>query len=273
LLHRDDAAVGALVRDALERDRVIVACGVSATRAERQREDRVVHYRIAGEHLEHEAVGDAVLVATGRVANVEGLGLDLAGVAFTPRGVRVNDFLRTTNRRIYAIGDVAVPYRFTHAADATARVAVQNALFFGRKRFSQLLIPWCTYTSPEVAHVGLTEDMAERQRLPIETVTVPLDRVDRAVIDEAAFGMLAVHLRNGTDRIVGATLVAEHAGDMIGEMTLAIQNRLGLGAVGTTIHPYPTQSEVFRKVADAWRRQKLTPRAQRILRGFFRLVG
>ena len=174
---------------------------------------------------------------------------------------------------IHAIGDVALPYRFTHAADATARMVVQNALFFGRKRFSQLLIPWCTYTTPEVAHVGLTEDLAAKRRMPIETVTVALERVDRAVIDEAAFGMLAVHLRKGTDRIVGATLVAEHAGDMIGEMTLAIQNRLGLGAIGATIHPYPTQSEVFRKAADVWRRQRLTPRAQRILRGFFRLVG
>ena len=272
LLPRDDAAAGALVRQALERDRVTVACGVNVSRAGRQGEDKVVHYRMAGEHLEHEAMGDAVLVATGRVPNVEGLGLDLAGVVFTPRGVRVNDRLRTTNRRIYAVGDIASRYKFTHAADATARLVVQNALFFGRKRVSRLVIPWCTYTSPEVAHVGLTEETARQRRVPIETVTVPLDRVDRTVIDETALGMLAVHLRRGTDRILGATLVAEHAGDMIGEITLAIENDLGLGAVGATIHPYPTQADVFRKAADTWRRQKLTPSAQRILKAFFRLV-
>jgi Pyruvate/2-oxoglutarate dehydrogenase complex, dihydrolipoamide dehydrogenase (E3) component, and related enzymes len=135
------------------------------------------------------------------------------------------------------------------------------------------VIPWATYTTPEVAHVGWSERDATAAGIEVDTITVPLHEVDRAVLDGQEEGFLRVHLRRRSDRIVGATLVAEHAGDMIGEIALAMTAGLGLGKIGATVHPYPTQSEVFRKAADAWRRTRLTSPARAVLRAFFRLIG
>jgi pyruvate/2-oxoglutarate dehydrogenase complex dihydrolipoamide dehydrogenase (E3) component len=219
--------------------------------------------------------GEQLLVAVGRTPTVEGLDLEAAGVSYDARGIAVDDRLRTTNPRIFAVGDVASRYRFTHAADAQARLVVANALFFGLGggKASRLVIPATTYTSPEVAQVGLTGPEAEARGAEIDTITVPLREVDRAVLDGEDQGFFRVHLRRGTDRIVGATLVAERAGDMIGEVVLAMTAGIGLGKIGATVHPYPTQSEVFRKAADAWRRGRLTPRARAAFRTFFRLLG
>jgi pyruvate/2-oxoglutarate dehydrogenase complex dihydrolipoamide dehydrogenase (E3) component len=173
------------------------------------------------------------------------------------------------------VGDVASRFRFTHSADAEARLVVANALFFGigGGKASRLVIPWVTYTSPEVAHVGWSERDATAAGVEVDTITVPLREVDRAVLDGEDEGFLRVHVQRGRDRIVGATLVAEHAGDMIGEIALAMTAGLGLGKIGATVHPYPTRSEIFRKAADAWRRTRLTPRAQSAFQAFFRLIG
>jgi pyruvate/2-oxoglutarate dehydrogenase complex dihydrolipoamide dehydrogenase (E3) component len=235
----------------------------------RRGDERVVQFSRDGRA--EEVACDAILVAAGRTPNVEDLGLDAAGVAFTRSGVTVDDRLRTTNRRLYAIGDVASRYRFTHAADAMARLVVANALFFGRGKASSLVMPWCTYTSPEIGHVGLYERDAAARGIAVDTVTVPLEQLDRAVLDGSADGFARVHLKKGTDRILGATVVAENAGDIIGELALAVTAKVGLGAIGRTIHPYPTQGEVVKKAADAWRRTKLTPRARRVLSAFFRV--
>jgi pyruvate/2-oxoglutarate dehydrogenase complex dihydrolipoamide dehydrogenase (E3) component len=205
---------------------------------------------------------------------VEGLNLETAGVEYdTKHGVRVNDRLQTTNPRIYAAGDIcslqdgirsvpATTYRFTHAADFMARIAIQNALFFGRAKVSRLTIPWCTYTSPEVAHVGLSEADAAERGVAIDTFVQPLDHVDRAVLDGETDGFVKVHVRKGIDRIVGATIVAAGAGDMIGGVTLAMTHGLGLKRIASTIHPYPTQAEAVRKVGDLYNRTRLTPRVK-----------
>ncbi len=148
---------------------------------------------------------------------------------------------------------------------------LQNALFFGRSKVSDLVIPWCTYTSPEVAHVGLYEKEAQDKGLEVDTLTVPLDTVDRAILDGADEGFLRLHLLKGKDRILGATLVADHAGDMLGELCLAITKKIGLGQIASVIHPYPTQGEVLKKAADTWRRGKLTPTVQKTFRTFFRV--
>lgn len=142
---------------------------------------------------------------------------------------------------------------------AAARIVIQNALFRGRKRASALVVPWCTYTDPEIAHVGLSERDARERGIPIQTFTHQFEAVDRAVLDGETEGMVRVHVRAGTDQILGATLVARHAGDMLSEITLAIVGGLGLGTIGRTIHPYPTQAEAIRKVADAYNRSRLTP--------------
>ena len=217
----------------------------------------VVFARGGGEAAEEERLEcECLLVATGRKPEAwSGLGLEAAGVAFDAAGgVRVDDTLRTTNPNIYAVGDVCTPFQFTHVAGAMAGIVVENALFGGARRFSSLLVPWCTYTAPEVAHVGLYErDVAERG-LRCDTFTTALAHNDRAILEGATDGFVKVHVRRGTDEILGATVVAEHAGEMISELTLAIQNKIGLRAVGRTIHPYPTVAEAIQGCGVAYNR-------------------
>jgi len=268
---REDADAAGVVERAMERDGVVFRRRASIIRVERSGGERLIV--LQGTNGEAPVRGDEILVAAGRVPNVEGLDLEAAGIAYDRAGVRVNDRLRTTNRRVYAAGDICSRFRFTHAADALARIVVQNALFHGRARASRLIIPWTTYTSPELAHVGMYEKDARGAGLPVDTLTIPMHQVDRAVLDGETEGFLRVHLKKGTDRILGATLVAEHAGEMISEISLAMTAGLGLGRIGATIHPYPTQAEVFRKAADAWRRKKLTPMVKRLLQLFFRFLG
>jgi pyruvate/2-oxoglutarate dehydrogenase complex dihydrolipoamide dehydrogenase (E3) component len=268
-LPREDPDAAALLRRVMEREGIAFRSGAEVAQVDRQGGDKRVG--LAGASGEEWLRGDEILVAAGRVPNDEGLGLDRAGVECDAGGVRVNDRLQTTNPRVYAAGDICTRYKFTHAADAMARIVVQNALFFGRAKVSRLVIPWTTYTSPEVAHVGMYEEDASDAGHPVDTITIPLREVDRARLDGEDDGFFRVHLRKGTDRILGATLVAEHAGEMISEITLAMTAGLGLSKIGGTIHPYPTQAEVFRKAADAWRRRKLTPRVKRMFEAYFRV--
>jgi pyruvate/2-oxoglutarate dehydrogenase complex dihydrolipoamide dehydrogenase (E3) component len=205
--------------------------------------------------------GDRILIAAGRVPNIDSLELPAAGVAFTTEGVTVDDHLRTTNRRIFAAGDVCSRFKFTHAADALARIVVRNALFFGRARASALIIPWCTYTDPEVAHVGAYDG---------DTITIPLVEVDRAVVDEETDGFVRVHHEGG--RLRGCTVVASRAGELIALATHALTHGASLDDLGSTIHPYPTLSNAFRAAGDAYRRTRLTPRVRRLLAGYFRLA-
>lgn len=228
---------------------------------------------VARDGREEVLEGDQLLVAIGRAPNVDGMGLERAGVAFEQKGVTVDDHFRTTNPRVYAIGDCASKYRFTHAADFMARTVVQNALFFGRKKGSSLVIPWATYTSPELSHVGHTAASATQAGLAVNTITVPFHDVDRAKLDGQEEGFVRVHLKAGTDEILGATIVAEHAGDLIGEITLCMSNGLGLGAIGRTIHPYPTIGESLRKAADAFNRTRLTPTARQFFTTWFRFFS
>jgi pyruvate/2-oxoglutarate dehydrogenase complex dihydrolipoamide dehydrogenase (E3) component len=158
--------------------------------------------------------GDRLLIATGREPNVDALELHRAGVAVEKAGVVVDDRLRTSNPRIFAAGDVCSRFKFTHAADAHARIVIRNALFFGRARASRLVIPWCTYTDPEVAHVGWYAADARRAGRGVETITIPLTDVDRAVVDEERDGFVRVHHERG--RLLGCTVVSSRAGEMIG---------------------------------------------------------
>ncbi|HEY4910044.1 MAG TPA: FAD-dependent oxidoreductase, partial [Methylomirabilota bacterium] len=214
---------------------------------------------------------DEILVGAGRVPNVDGLGLETVKVAYDRRdGVKVNDYLQTSNPRIYAAGDVCMAQKFTHAADFAARTVIQNALFLGRKKLSALTIPWCTYTDPEIAHVGLYERPAEQRGVALDTYLRPFSEVDRALADGEEQGFVKVHVRRGTDKIVGATIVARHAGEMIGELTLAITAGTGLGRLASVIHPYPTQAEAIRQVGDMYNRTRLTPAVKRLFAAWLR---
>ena len=270
ILPKEDEEAARIVERAMAGHGVGIVHGATVARAELRDGLRVLHVGQGGGTAE--IAGDQLLVATGREANVEDLGLEAAGVRWGRGGVAVDDRLRTSNPRIFAVGDVSSTQRFTHSADAQARLAVANALFFGLGggRASRLVVPRVTYTSPEVSHVGLHWSDAAAQGARVETFTVPLSQVDRAVLDNQQDGFFRVHLRRGTDRMLGATLVAEHAGEMIGEIVLAMTAGLGLSKIGATIHPYPTQAEIFRKAADAWRRTKLTPTRKRVLQALLR---
>jgi pyruvate/2-oxoglutarate dehydrogenase complex dihydrolipoamide dehydrogenase (E3) component len=266
ILPREDPDAAGVVQSQLAREGIGLLLGARLTGAERTPAGRRLHVE-RGQGAES-IDADEVLVAVGRAPNVEGLGLDTAGVACTPRGVAVSDTLQTTNPRIYAAGDVCSPYQFTHAADAMARIVIQNALFFGRRKASALAMPWCTYTDPEVAHVGLYEAEARARGHRVQTLDVGFDDVDRAILEGAAHGVARLHLDH-RGRILGGTIVARHAGEMIGELALAITAGLGAAALSSTIHPYPTQAEVLRKLGDAYRRSKVTPRVRRVLERIF----
>ncbi len=258
ILAREDADATDLVRRALVHDGVEVVTDCKIESASRQGDGKALLLR--GPGGERTLLVDAVLVGAGRKPNVENMGLEAAGVSFDPaKGITVDDRLRTTNPNVYAAGDVCSRYQFTHAADAMARVVIQNALFLGRARVSSLTIPWCTYTDPELARVGLSEDEAKAQGVAVDVFTQPLEGVDRAVLDGEAEGFFKLLVRKGGDRIVGATIVAAHAGEMIGEVSLAMTNGLGLRRLARTIHPYPTQAEALRKLGDAYNRTRLTP--------------
>lgn len=257
ILPREDRDAAAVVRNAMIRD------GVNLLRLGRNvqiKNDGGI-IRLAGEadgqSLDQPV--DKLLVAVGRAPNVENLNLGGVGVDFDKKGVKVNDRMQTTNPYIYAAGDICSPYQFTHTADFVARIVIQNALFKGRKKSSVLTIPWCTYTSPELAHVGLTEKEAEGKRLEIQTYVQQFSDVDRAILEGEDEGFVKVHVKKGTDQILGATIVARNAGDMISEITLAMAHGLGLSKIGSTIHPYPTQAEAIRKLGDQYSRTRLTP--------------
>jgi pyruvate/2-oxoglutarate dehydrogenase complex dihydrolipoamide dehydrogenase (E3) component len=256
ILPREDRDASEIVRTAMERDGVkLLCCGKDLKLA---KDPNGVRLQVGSHGQSYDVLVDQLLVAVGRAPNVEGLGLETVGVEFDKKGVKVNDRLRTANPRIYACGDICSPYQFTHAADFMARIVIQNALFKGRAKVSSLIIPWATYTSPEIAHVGLYEKDAKAQGIEVDTFTQELSKVDRAILDGETEGFVRVHVRKGTDEIVGATVVAAHAGDLIGELTLAMKGKLGLKTIGATIHPYPTQAEAIRRTGDLYNRTRLT---------------
>jgi pyruvate/2-oxoglutarate dehydrogenase complex dihydrolipoamide dehydrogenase (E3) component len=261
LLHREDAEAAAIVQSSLARDGVEFLFNTRIQEVRERDGKKVAVVRST------ELVADGVLIGAGRAPNVEGLNLEAAGVEYSSHGVHVNERLRTTNHRIFAAGDICLPFKFTHTADATARIVIQNALFGGRKTWTDLVVPRCTYTDPELAHVGLGPNDT-----PVQTVTERMSSVDRAVLDGETEGLLKVHLRPGTDRILGGTLVARHAGEIISELTLAITAGIGLKRVSQTIHCYPTQAEIIKRAADAYNRSRLTPRLRRWFERYFYYV-
>lgn len=264
ILVREEKDAALIVHHALQKDGVEMALGATVIRVERAGSDRVVV--VSKDGKEQRINGDQILVGIGRTPNLDGLGLEGVGVASHPQqGVEVDDRLRTTNHNIYAAGDVCSKYKFTHSADFLARIVIQNALFMGRAKASKLIIPWCTYTSPEVAHVGIYPGEAAKRGMQLDTFNQPLSGVDRAILDGESEGFVRVYCTKGSDQIIGATIVAAHAGDMIGEIVMAMKNRIGLGKIASVIHPYPTQAEAVRKLGDQFNRTKLTPPVKSLL--------
>ncbi len=261
ILPREDRDAAQIVQTSMTTDGVrLLCCGKNL----QIKNEGGIRLTVDSHERNYDERVDQLLVAVGRKPNVEGLNLEAVGVEYNAKGVQVNDRLQTTNPRIYAAGDVCSPYQFTHAADFMARIVIQNALFLGRAKASRLTIPWCTYTSPELSHVGLSERDAKQQGIDVDTFVQDFSAVDRALLDGETDGLAKVLLKKGTDQIVGATIVAQHAGDMIAEITLAMTHGMGLKKIGSTIHCYPTQVEAIRKLGDQFNRTRLTPRVKRL---------
>jgi len=264
-LPREERDAAQILSDAFARDGIEVRLNTQAVKVRVEGGQKLVD--LVSEDYQSTVAVDAIIAGTGRVPNVEDLGLEAAGVDYdNTDGIRVDDFLQTTNPRIYAAGDACLEHKFTHTADASARIVVRNALFLGRQRQSALTIPWCTYTDPEIAHVGLYVRQAREWDIPVKTFTIPMHDVDRAIADGEEAGFVKIHVKEGTDRILGATIVARHAGEIINEITLAMVARIGLRTLARVIHAYPTQSEAIKKAADAYNRTRLTPIIQSLSR-------
>jgi pyruvate/2-oxoglutarate dehydrogenase complex dihydrolipoamide dehydrogenase (E3) component/uncharacterized membrane protein YdjX (TVP38/TMEM64 family) len=262
ILPKEDHDAAAVVRQRMSRDGVrMITRGIIQQVSSNGSGKRV---SVATDGTTHEVECDAILVSVGRKPNLEGLELDIAGVDYTSQGVVVDSRLRTTNPRVYAAGDVCSRYKFTHAADAMARIVIANALFVARRKVTDLMIPWCTYTDPEVAHVGYYEKEARAAGFNVATITESLADVDRAVLDGEDEGFARVHYDKKTGRILGGTLVARHAGEMINELTLAMVAKQSVSVLSSTIHSYPTQAEVWRKIGDAYMFTKLTPTVKKV---------
>jgi pyruvate/2-oxoglutarate dehydrogenase complex dihydrolipoamide dehydrogenase (E3) component len=264
-LPKEERDAAQLLSDAFARDGIEVRLNTEAVKVRMEGGQKYVDL-ISDDYQSTVAV-DAILTGTGRLPNVERLNLEAAGVdCDATTGVRVDDFLRTSNPRIYAAGDACLEHKFTHTAAESARIAVHNALSLGHRRLSALTIPWCTYTDPEIAHVGLYVREARDRDIDVKTFTVPMHDVDRAIADGEETGFVKIHVRERTDRILGATIVARHAGEIINEITLAIVARIGLRTLARVIHAYPTQAEAIKKAADAYVASLRKPTSKSMLR-------
>ena len=272
IMPNEDRDAADIVEQQMVRDGVkLLCCGKDLNVSKTDSGKRL---KVDSHGQQYDVTVDEILVGVGRTPNVDGLGLETVGVEFDKSGVKVNARLQTTNPRIYAAGDICSKYKFTHAADAMAQIVIQNALFphplgLGYASTEALIMPWCTFTEPEVAHVGLYEADAKAKGLEVETYTYKLDEVDRAILDGEDEGFARVHIQKGTDKILGATIVAAHAGDMIGEFSVAMKAGAGAKTIAGTIHPYPTQAEVNKKVVNLWRKAHFTQGTKNFLMRLF----
>lgn len=257
-LPQEERDAAQMMSDALARDGVEIHLNSTATEVRMEGGMKVVELLNDGNTATTRV--DEILTGIGRVPAVQGLNLEAAGVAYdAATGIHVDDFLRSSNPCIYAAGDVCLEHKFTNTAAASARIVVHNALFLGRQRMSALTIPWCTYTDPEIAHVGLYVKQARQQGIPVKTFTIPMHDVDRAIADSEEDGFVKIHVREGTDQILGATIVARHAGEMINSISLAMVTGIGLRALANVVHAYPTQGAAIRQAADAYMKTRLSP--------------
>lgn len=258
ILPKEDTDAAEILQKRMRNEGVDLRLGGQVTGVEKTGESKVV--TLQRDNRSEFLTVDEILVAVGRTPNAQNLGLEKAGVQFDERkGIKVNDNLQTTNPNIYAAGDCCLPYQFTHAADASARIVIQNTLFLGGGKVSRLNVPWCTYTDPEIAHIGLSEKVAQNRGVEIDTYKRSFQDVDRAILDGEEEGFVKIHTAKGSGEILGATIVASHAGDMIGEIALAMAGKIGLKSIASVIHPYPTQAEAIKQIGDMYNRTRLKP--------------
>jgi pyruvate/2-oxoglutarate dehydrogenase complex dihydrolipoamide dehydrogenase (E3) component len=265
LLPREDRDVSEFLEKRFKDEgiSVLTNCQVQSTR----RVDEKIDMKISQQNVETNISAEALLICIGRQPNIENLNLDSIGVKADKGGVKTNEYLQTSQPHIYAAGDIVGPFLFTHMADAHARVVVRNILMpfqFLRQQIDYSVVPWCTYVDPEIATVGLNETAAKDKNIEYDLIVQKLSEVDRAVVENEESGFVKVLAAKGTDKILGATLVCESAGDLLHEFVLAMKCGIGLGTISSTIHAYPTLAELARKVGDKYNKTRLTPIARKI---------
>ncbi len=271
LLGREDQDAAAILKMTFETSGMDVRFETKFTKAWVDNGRKLIELERDGQNETIEV--DVILLSVGRRPNVEGLNLETVGVDYDNRGVKVDKTLRTANPKIYACGDVCLPYQFTHTADFAARIVIRNGLFSflpTKQKWTDLVIPWCTYTRPEIAHVGMGEEEAKEKGILYDVYQKPFSDVDRAMADEETDGFVKIITEKGSDKILGSIIVANHAGDMINEITLAMKNKIGLGSIASVIHPYPTKAEAIRQCGDLYTKTKLTPAKKNILTTIWR---
>jgi pyruvate/2-oxoglutarate dehydrogenase complex dihydrolipoamide dehydrogenase (E3) component len=271
VLPREDPEAAQVVREALHREGVRSLCAIEINSVRKVGSEREINYSDQGKQETLRV--DEVLLGVGRAPNVEGLGLETIGVEFNEKeGIKVDPLLCTSHTRIFAIGDVAMKHKFTHMAGATARLVLQNALFRGKKRYTDLVVPWCTYTEPELAHVGLhrEEAVAIYGENRVATFLQPFRSIDRSFLEGRSEGFVKVHALNG--RIIGATVVGEHAGELITPLTLAIKKRISLADLSSLIYPYPSRTEILGRLGDAYQRTRFTPLIQKLFHHWLKIT-
>ena len=274
LLPREDEDAAAVVADSLRRDGITLHTGTMVSRIETAGNLRRI-FCLAGagngrEKKELALETDAILAAFGRKPNSGGAGLEEAGMEMHRGFIRVDKHMRTSLKNVFACGDITGPYLFTHTANQQARVVIQNALLPVKASFNDRVIPWCTFTEPELARVGLNETQAREQGLPHRVLRIPFSGIDRAVCERDTGGFLKVLTPPGRDDILGATLVGAHAGELIHEIVLAMSAGIRLSTLANTIHIYPTRAEVFRRAGDESRKASFTPRLRGILGAYLK---
>ncbi|MBE9042886.1 mercuric reductase [Pleurocapsales cyanobacterium LEGE 10410] len=275
LLDKEDSDAAEVVQQKFVAEGVRLILNSQIQRVTPNSEGKVINF--IGNGGQESIAVDEILVGAGRQPNVE-LNLEAAGIEYHPRkGVEVNDYLQTTNSRIYGAGDICLNWKFTHAADAAARIVIKNTLFspfgLGKSKLSDLIMPWVTYTDPEIAHVGMYEHEAQAKGIDCNTIKIDFDDVDRALADGETAGFLKILHKRGSDEILGATIVARHGGEMISEITTAMIGKMGLSKLSTVIHPYPTQAAAIKQAADTYRRTLLTERTKKLLGLLYKLAN
>jgi pyruvate/2-oxoglutarate dehydrogenase complex dihydrolipoamide dehydrogenase (E3) component len=255
LLPRDDRMASERLRNVFTDSGMKIFTNTQIQRVEKRGSEKIVYLDSNAEPL----VVDEMLVAIGRKPTVEGLDLAKAGVTYDQqKGISTNNFLQTSNPDIYAAGDVTSLYKFTHISKELSKMAVINALNGNKEKSSSLIIPWCTFTEPEIAHIGLNEQEAKEQRISLETVMIEMATVDRAILDEETVGFVKLLVKEDSDEIVGGTIMAAHAADLISELSVAMNSEKGLIALSKAIHPFPVQAQVLRTAAETLIKKRQT---------------
>jgi pyruvate/2-oxoglutarate dehydrogenase complex dihydrolipoamide dehydrogenase (E3) component len=273
ILHKDNEELARMLQGTLEEEGVQYLCGARVTRVS-QRDDGTIVIEAASENgAPQQAEADAVLMAVGRRPNLDGLSLEAAGIDYTKRGITVDDRCRTNHSHIYAVGDITGRYQFTHMSEHMAKTAVTNAILKLPQRIDTKHVPWVTFTDPELGHVGATEAELDEQGIDFATYRFPYTKVDRAVTDDETTGLIKVFAKSWNGKILGASVLGAHAGELISEYAVAMKNGVTLRHLSDTIHPYPSYGLGARRAADQWYAQKQSATLTRVLQTVFGYEG